>query len=117
MSKTALIVDDSKMASLAIKRALEGAEFTNIHMIEQGDLALEKYKEVNPDLVTMDLNMPGTDGINATRQILSYDKNAKIIVITELQLSEDKKKELDGVLEIVMKPVTVAKIEAALTRL
>lgn len=117
MSKTALIVDDSKIATLAIKKALSEHGYSTVEIVHNGEDAVSKYKDFKADLVTMDINMPNLDGINATRQILDFDPECDIIVITELNLSEEQKTQLKGVREIVMKPVTVEKITAAVTKL
>ena len=51
---------------------------------ENGAKALEKYKELNPDLVIMDITMPEVDGIQAVRDIKSCDKNSKIIMCSAM---------------------------------
>jgi two-component system chemotaxis response regulator CheY len=51
---------------------------------QNGVEAVDKYKSLNPDLVTMDMVMPEMDGITAVRQIMSHDPNAKIIMCTSM---------------------------------
>jgi two-component system chemotaxis response regulator CheY len=51
---------------------------------ENGQAALEKYKELNPDLVTMDIIMPEMGGIDAVREILAIDPDAKIVMCSAL---------------------------------
>jgi two-component system chemotaxis response regulator CheY len=51
---------------------------------QNGAEAVDKYKSLNPDLVTMDMVMPEMDGISAVRQIISHDPNAKIIMCTSM---------------------------------
>jgi len=51
---------------------------------ENGKVAVEKYMMLQPDVVTMDLTMPEVQGIDALKQILSYDPKAKIIVCSAM---------------------------------
>ncbi len=114
MAKTAVIVEDSKIAALAIKRALENLEYNVVSIVENGEEAVAKCRELSPDLITMDLNMPKMNGIDATQQLLSSNAALNILVITERQLTDQERAQLNGVLEIVMKPVTEEKIRLAL---
>lgn len=49
---------------------------------ENGAMAVEKYKQLKPDLVTMDIVMPGVNGIDALKQIKAFDPNARVIMCT-----------------------------------
>ena len=51
---------------------------------ENGSKAVEKYKEVTPDLVTMDITMPEMDGISALKNIRSIDSNAKVVMCSAM---------------------------------
>ena len=113
----AMIVEDSKLAALAIKTALNGFGYDDVVMVSDGLEAVKLEKEVEPDLITMDINMPNLNGIEATRQILSRNPTSKIIVITEKNLTDDEVKGLAGVKSIILKPVTKDKISAALAKI
>ncbi len=115
--KTALIVEDSKIAALAIRKALELDGYAEFIFVERGDLALSSYTQIKPDIVTMDINMPGADGFTAATEILEFDRNANIIIITEKNLEEGEKERLADVKDILLKPVSVAKIKAALAKI
>ena len=81
--KGILVVDDAQFIRNRIKKAIEKIEFCEVvGEASNGDDAIALYKELKPDLVTMDLVMPNTDGIKAIEEILKYDKQAKIIVIS-----------------------------------
>ncbi len=85
--KRILIVDDSAMMRKVLVRLL-GAEHTIVGKAKDGVQALELYKTLKPDLVTMDITMQGIDGITAAQTIQQYDPSALIIFISNLD--EDK---------------------------
>jgi two-component system chemotaxis response regulator CheY len=75
-----LIVDDAKYMREVLKNVLTQAEFEIIGEAEDGIQALEKYKELHPDIVTMDISMPNKDGIEALKDIIAYDPNANVVM-------------------------------------
>jgi len=76
-----LIVDDAEYIVKAFKDMLELYGF-EVENARDGEKALAKYKKLNPNLVIMDILMPKLDGISATKKILEYDPEAKIIIVT-----------------------------------
>jgi two-component system chemotaxis response regulator CheY len=76
-----LVVDDAPYVLKALRDTL-GAHGYEVYEAVNGEEALDKYKEVNPDVVLMDILMPKMDGVSATRSIIEYDPDARIIVIT-----------------------------------
>lgn len=79
-----LVVDDAKFMRMMIKDAVEKAGHTVVDEAENGAKAVEKYREIKPDLVTMDITMPDMDGIEAVKQIKAIDPNAKIIMCSAM---------------------------------
>ena len=79
----ALIVDDTSYIRHDIREILERHGYDVIEA-ENGAEAVEIYKEQNPDLVTMDINMPKVHGLRATQMITNYDPNAKIIICSTM---------------------------------
>ncbi|GAA0177411.1 response regulator [Clostridium sediminicola] len=79
-----LIVDDSVLARKKLKNIIENTEHEIVGEAEDGYEAFKKYRELEPDLVTMDINMPFLDGIGALRLIKEEYANAKIIMVTVL---------------------------------
>jgi len=69
LGKSVLIVDDAMFMRLTLKLMLEKNGFQVVGEAENGAVAVAKYKELNPDLVTMDITMPEADGIEALRLI------------------------------------------------
>jgi two-component system chemotaxis response regulator CheY len=79
-----LVVDDAIFMRKMISDILEGNGLEVVGEADTGVLAVEKYKELKPDLVTMDIIMPEMNGIDAVRQIMSIDSNAKIVMCSAL---------------------------------
>jgi len=88
MSIKVLIIDDSSMMRKIIRKLLEPEGYEIVAEAGSGEEGIEKYKEVKPELVTMDITMRGMDGISAAREIMVYDDSAKIIFMSNLD--EDK---------------------------
>lgn len=84
MSKRVLIVDDAIFMRDMIWDIFTNAGFEVVDEATNGVEAIEKYKELTPDLVTMDIVMPQKNGIEATREILKYDAAAKVIMCSSL---------------------------------
>ncbi len=83
-----LIVDDAMFLRAALKNILEKNGYEVVGEASDGHEAIEKYKELSPDLVTMDITMPGKNGIDATREIIEFDPNAKIIMCSAMGRSD-----------------------------
>ncbi|KGK97985.1 chemotaxis protein CheY [Methanococcoides methylutens] len=79
-----LIVDDTAFMRKLLKNILFGAGFDIAGEAENGNQAVEMYKELNPDVVTMDIVMPDMNGIDALKQIKSFDKGAKVVMCTAI---------------------------------
>lgn len=85
MKKKVLIVDDAMLMRLMLRDILEEHGFEVVGEADDADRAFELYKETNPDLVTMDITLTSSSGIDAISKILSYDMDARIIVISALE--------------------------------
>lgn len=84
MVKKVLITDDTAFMRMSLRNILEKNGYEIAAEAEDGNQAVEKYEEVNPDLVTMDITMPNMDGITAIKKILEKDPEAKIIVVSAM---------------------------------
>ncbi|NSW89874.1 MAG: response regulator [Firmicutes bacterium] len=84
MGKKILIVDDAAFMRMMIKDILVKNGYEVVGEAENGARAVEKYKELLPDLVIMDITMPEVDGIRAVKEIKSIDGNAKIIMCSAM---------------------------------
>ncbi|NLV77568.1 MAG: response regulator [Tissierellia bacterium] len=84
MSKGILIVDDASFMRMMIKDILTKNGFEVVGEAENGAKAIEKFKELNPELVIMDITMPEMDGIQAVKEIKNIDKDAKIVMCSAM---------------------------------
>ncbi len=85
MKNRILIVDDAILIRLMLKDILEDNGYTVVGEADEADQAFEIYQETQPDLVTMDITLTSSSGIDAIRNILNYDNNARIVVISALE--------------------------------
>lgn len=84
MANGILIVDDAAFMRMMIKDILTKNGYNVVGEAENGAKAIEKYKELSPDLVIMDITMPEMDGIQAVREIRKLNSNAKIIMCSAM---------------------------------
>lgn len=84
MGKRVLIVDDAAFMRMMIKDILVKNGFEIAGEASNGIEALERYKEVKPDVVTMDITMPEKDGIAAVKDIMAHDSSAVIIMCSAM---------------------------------
>jgi len=82
--KKVLIVDDTKFMRNILAGILKKKDLEIAGEAVNGREAIEKYKELRPDLVTMDIIMPEIDGIQAVKEIIKIDPNAKILMCSAM---------------------------------
>jgi len=82
--KRVLIVDDAAFMRLSLRSIVEKCEFEVVGEADTGIKAVQLYKQLKPDFVTMDLTMPELGGVEAIKLIKQIDKDAKIIVISSM---------------------------------
>ena len=117
--KGILIVDDAAFVRVKLKKIISKMDFAEvIGEASNGEDALTLYKDLKPDLVTMDLIMPNRDGIQAIEDIMTFDKEANIIVVSAMgqQMSIDEVVE-KGVKEYIKKPFKDDEIYNVIERL
>ena len=115
-----LVTDDSKMARKMVIKTLSEifANNVEIHEAQNGQEALELYKQLHPNITFLDLTMPIMDGFEALEKIKEYDKNAKVVIISaDIQkLSMDKALQL-GAFNFVKKPIDTEKMQQILHKI
>lgn len=84
MKKKVMVVDDTRVTALLISQLLEGSEFEVAAHCETGEQAISCYPKIQPDVITMDIIMPGIDGLETAQIILEEHPEARIIMISSL---------------------------------
>ena len=112
--ETVLIIDDSAFMRMLIKRMLENNGLRIIGEAENGKVGVDLFRELQPDLVTMDITMPVLDGIQALKNILELDPHASVVMISamgqETLVKEAVLAGAKGFLVKPLKPETIATI-------
>ena len=105
MSKRVLVVDDSVFMRDIIKDIFAAGGFSVVGEAGNGVEAVEKYKELKPDLVTMDLVMPYRNGIDATREIIRGDGKALVVMCSALGQETMVMEAIEaGAVDFIVKP-------------
>ena len=84
MAQRVLVCDDAIFMRTMISDILSGAGYEVVGEAETGVQAIERYRSLRPDLVTMDIVMPDMGGIDAVREIVKEDANAKILMCSAM---------------------------------
>ena len=116
--KRVLIADDAIFMRIALKTILERNGFEIVGEAEDGAIALEKYKLLRPDIITLDITMPVMDGLEALKQIKAFDKNAKVMMISAMgQETIVREAVMLGAIGFVIKPYKEETIAKAFSKL
>ena len=84
MPKTVLVVDDSMLMRRMVADTLTDAGWQVVGEAGNGQEAVERYREMRPDAVTLDIVMPEYNGMYALEEILHFDPHAKVVVVSAL---------------------------------
>ena len=84
MAHRILVVDDAAFMRMMIKDILTKNGYDVVGEASDGQQAVEKYKELHPDLVTMDITMPEMDGITALKEIKKINPGSKVIMCSAM---------------------------------
>lgn len=113
-----LVVDDAAFMRISIKNYLTKNGFEVIGEAENGIVAIEKYKELRPDIVTMDITMPEMSGLDAMKAIMSMDPGAKILMVSAMgQEAIVRDAVLSGAKGFIVKPFKEEGLVSALKKL
>jgi len=84
MAVNVLIVDDLAFIKIVLRDILEKAGFRVVGEASNGEQAISMYQDTRPDVVLMDITMPGMDGLTALKQIRQIDPAARVIICSAL---------------------------------
>jgi two-component system chemotaxis response regulator CheY len=113
-----LVCDDAIFMRTMITDILSGAGYEVVGEAETGLQAVERYRELNPDLVTMDIVMPDMGGIEAVREIVKQAPNAKILMCSAMgQQSLVVEAIQAGAKDFVVKPFQPSRVLEAVQRM
>lgn len=111
MSLKVLIVDDAAFMRHLLKGILEAAGYQVAGEASNGNEAMNKYKELKPDIVTMDITMPDMNGLDAVKAIRGIDANAKIIMCSAMgQKALVLEAVQNGAVDFIVKPFNDQKV-------
>jgi two-component system chemotaxis response regulator CheY len=117
MLKTVLICDDAVFMRTMLADILTQAGFAVIGQAKTGAEAVDKYRELRPDLVTMDIVMPDMGGIDAVREITKFDPNARVLMCSAMgQQSLVVEAIQAGAKDFVVKPFQPSRVLEAVQR-
>ncbi|SCA54859.1 hypothetical protein MTBPR1_10106 [Candidatus Terasakiella magnetica] len=110
-----LIVDDVAVLRTLIQTCLMKAGYTNIHVAESGDIALQMLDDLNPDLLILDIVMPGTDGFEVCRRICKSETHSQlsILIQTGMEATQERAEVFEvGANDLISKPINVYELVA-----
>lgn len=117
MSATIMIVDDAAFMRMMLKDILSKNGFTVIGEAENGAIAVEKYRDLQPNLTIMDITMPEMDGLQAVKEIRKQDSKARIIMCSAMgQQSMVIEAIQSGAKDFVVKPFQAERVVEAVTK-
>ena len=118
MAKKVVIVDDALFMRESLKKILEKNGFEVIGTANNELTALELLKEVVPDVVTLDLTMPGMDGMQFLETIQKINHSYKVVVVSAVAQEYSVTRAIElGAVDFIRKPYEVEKVINALKRI
>ena len=117
MSLTVLVCDDALFMRTMVRDILTQAGFTVVGEAETGQQAVEKYRTLKPDLVTMDIIMPDMGGIEAVKEIMKFDPQARILMCSAMGQQALVHEAIQaGAKDFVVKPFQPSRVLEAVQR-
>ncbi|MDF2605956.1 MAG: two-component system response regulator [Bacillales bacterium] len=115
---TVLITDDSLVMRMQLKNMVTKLGHEVVGEAENGLVAIKKYKELKPDLVTMDITMPEMSGIEAVKEIININPNAKIVMCSAMgQQSMILDAIQAGAKDFIVKPFDPPRVQQSLLKI
>ena len=115
--KKILIVDDAAFMRMMLKDILTKSGFEVCGEADNGVEAIQQYKNLKPDLVTLDITMPQKDGLEALKEIRNIDKDAKVIMCSAMgQQGMVLEAIQNGAIDFIVKPFKVERVLEAISK-
>ncbi|SDJ70397.1 response regulator [Sediminibacillus albus] len=112
-----LIVDDAKFIRVTLSGILKNGGHTVVGEAENGEQAVELYKQLTPDLVTMDITMPGKNGMEAMQEIKEFNQTAKVIMCSAMGQQKLVVEAIElGAKDFIVKPFDENRVLEAVNR-
>lgn len=117
MKRTVLVVDDVEFVRKTLTDILTDAHYQVVGEAVDGKQAVEMYARLKPDVVTMDVVMPHLSGIDATRKIVKFDRDAKVVIVSAMGQENLVMEAINvGAKDYILKPFTAADVVKTLER-
>ncbi len=116
--KKVLIVDDASFMRVSIKNILTKNGYEVVGEANNGQIGFQKFQELSPDIVTMDITMPEMDGLTSLKKILSVNASANVVMVSAMgQESMVREAIIAGAKGFIVKPFKEESILSALNGL
>ena len=115
---TIAVIEDDETIRTLLQMLLKNAGFTSVRTAERGDTGLELVRRHKPDLVLLDLMMPGIDGFEVIRRLRADEatKDLPIIILSALNSEQDISKGFQlGANDFINKPIIMEKLLSSVT--
>jgi two-component system chemotaxis response regulator CheY len=113
-----MIVDDAAFMRITIKNMLKKSVHEVIGEAENGKVAIERFKALRPEIITMDITMPEMDGLQSLREILAIDPGANVIMVSAMgQEAMVREAIMSGAKGFIVKPFKEEGIISAIDKL
>lgn len=117
MAKRILITDDALFMRVTLKKILTENGFEVVGEAQNGVEAVEQFKTLKPDIVTMDITMPEMDGLAALKAIRAHDSNARVIMCTAMGQKNMVVEAIQaGAKDFIVKPFQPDRVLEAITK-
>jgi len=114
MDKKVLVVDDEPLFCEMVRRFLEGRGYSVVEAYD-GDQALVVYDQARPDVILLDVRMPGKDGLQVLRELKVIDPAASVIMVAAVRDEElARMARAEGALEYITKPVDLDYLDSVI---
>src|ERR1039457_391094 len=113
-----MIVDDEYFSRKLLRDILEKEGYRGVAEAVDGEEAVKYYKQFRPDITLMDIFMPVKNGIDATREIISIDGKARVLICCGVSFDDDVNAAMAaGAKDMIMKPVYPKEIKEIIDRI